>query len=379
MKPKITLVHFISSLEMGGAQAVLHDLVANLVDYQHHLIYIHNGPYKDRFEKMNIPVYAIAGFGPRGFFQLMRLLRKIRPDCMHTSLWGANWLGRIAAWWYRIPCVTVLHNNSQINGMVRQTLDRFAPAAHITVAVSQEVQKSFDYANMCVINNGVQRYGGASKSKLDIGLHNEHFVIGSVGRFHPDKQYDLLINSFALVAKKYDHARLVLLGGGAQERYLRQLVSALHLEEKVLFIVGQQAAPYYSLFDCFILTSKNEGISMAMLEAMSRGVVPLMACADTSHPVIVHMHNGFLVPHNPDAIAQAIMQMMLKVNDRTRMSDAAIETVQNHFDAQQMISAYNKIFRACQASHKIAPAGRQGDPSIQSSFSRITQGERKRS
>lgn len=346
MNPKITLVHFISSLEMGGAQVVLHALVENLSDHQHHIIYIHDGPYKNRFEKMGIPVHAIPGFGPRGFFQLMRLLRTIRPDCMHTSLWGANWLGRIAAWWYRIPCVAVLHNNSQINGMLRQTLDRFAPAAHTTVAVSQEVQDSFDYANTCVINNGVQRYTGTSKSKHDIGLRDEHFVIGSVGRFHPDKQYDLLINSFALVAKKNDNARLVLLGGGAQELYLRQLVRVLHLEEKVVFIVGQQAAPYYALFDCFILTSKNEGISMAMLEAMSRGVVPLMACADTSHPVIVHMSNGLLVAHNPDAIAQAIMRIMLAVNDRKIMSAAAIETVENHFNAQQMINAYNKLFCA---------------------------------
>ena len=363
MKPKITLVHFISSLEIGGAQAVLYDLIEHLVDYQHHLIYIHNGPYKDRFEKMNIPVYAIAGFGPRGFFQLMRLLRKIRPDCIHTSLWGANWMGRVAAWWYRIACVAVLHNNSEINGVVRQMLDRFAPAAHTTVAVSQEVKNSFHYANTRVINNGVQCYRGTLKSKIDIGLLNEHFVIGSVGRFHPDKQYDVLINSFALVSKTYDHARLVLLGGGAQELYLRQLVSVLHLEEKVVFIVGQQAAPYYALFDCFILTSKNEGISMAMLEAMSSGVIPFMACADTSHPVIAHMYNGFLVPHNPDAIAQAIMQFMLKVNDRTSMSAAAIKTVQNCFDAQQMISAYDKLFCAIANSLRSSPVlpGRQGE------------------
>jgi len=344
MKSKIKLVHFISSLEMGGAQAVLYELVHNLSNYEHSIIYIHNGSYKDRFEKLHIPVYHIAGFGPRGFIELIRLFRTIKPDCIHSSLWGANWLGRVAAWWCAIPCVAVLHNNSSINGSLRQTLDLFAPAAHIMVAVSPEVKNSFGHAHARVIQNGVHPYRGSLKSRYDIGLEDNHFIIGSVGRFHPDKQYDLLINSFALIAKKYDHARLVLFGAGEQEKYLRTLAHSLQLENKILFIIGEPAAPYYGLFDCFVLTSKNEGISMAMLEAMSNGVVPIMAHAEQTHPVIQHGHNGLLVSHHAQSIADIIMQVMTNSDLRIDIGDAAEKTVQNHFSAEQMICAYDQLF-----------------------------------
>lgn len=344
MKSKIKLVHFISSLEMGGAQAVLYVLVSNLTKYEHSIIYIHDGPYKDRFEKLAIPMYPIAGFGPGGFMQLLQLLREIKPDCIHSSLWGANWLGRIAAAWLGIPCIAVLHNNSQLNGSVRHILDRFAPAACATVAVSQEVKNSFGYRTARIIHNGVQPHTDVLKTRQDLGLSDEHFVIGSVGRFHPDKQYDLLINSFAVVAANHDHARLVLFGAGAQEQYLRALAHSLLLEKKIFFIISQPAASYYALFDCFVLTSKNEGISMAMLEAMSNRVVPIMAYAEQTHPVITHAQNGLLVPHHAQSIADTIMQVMANSDLRIDIGDAAEKTVRNHFSAQQMIYAYDQLF-----------------------------------
>lgn len=335
------LVHFVSSLEQGGAQAVLYQLIDQLQEYDHYVIYIHDGPYKARFGKMGIPVDHVSFYNP---FKLIALLQAIRPDCLHTSLWAANWLGRIAAWWLKIPCVSSLHNHKQLNGYVRNAIDRLAPSARRMVAVSREVHKSFGYANSSVIQNGVGNFVGMPKTKQDLGLHENHFVIGSVGRFHPDKQYDLLIHTFALLALEFDHARLVLMGAGDQENKLRRLVHSLKLDDKVIFIIGESALPYYVLFDCFVLTSISEGISLALLEAMRSGVVPIIANHDTVHPVIEHGKNGFLTRHDKHAIVQTIKRAM-NYELRRPMQLVAQKTVDERFNQKQMIQSYDQIFR----------------------------------
>ena len=78
-----------------------------------------------------------------------------------------------------------------------------------------------------------------------------------------------MIESFALVYAKNKNARLVLVGVGSGEAMLRQKAHTLGITHFVVFVIGQQAYGYYSLFDCFAMSSDKEGISIALLEAMA--------------------------------------------------------------------------------------------------------------
>ncbi len=350
------VVHFITSLEMGGAQAVLYDLISNLPQFSHSVIYIHGGAYEKQLKNRKIALYQIRGFissyDPVLFFRLYRLFKKLNPDCIHTVLWAANWVGRIVAKMAGIPCVMACHNNRELNGWVRTILDRCAPSSITKVAVSDQVKKSFADPDMIVIPNGVDReYIGrqalaCKKTRTDVGLLLNHIIIGSVGRLQPVKQYDLLIEVVGIVYQRHPQIRLILVGDGPEEQALRLLIASKRLQGIVQLVSGQRAYGYYPLFDCFVLSSAQEGISMALLEAMSCG----LACITTSneapaHSVLTNGRDGLVCPIDKRALAEALERLVINADLRAKLGMQAAKTIKDRFDSRSMVASYAVIFQ----------------------------------
>ena len=359
------LLHIISSLEMGGAQAILYDIVTHLKKkgYVQTILYMHDGPYRERFQNAGISIKQVRGivsvFDPICFVRLVIQMHHFRPDCVHTVLWAANWLGRFAARLLAIPCIASLHNNYDQNGMVRMLLDKMMPYRNrAIIAVSDEVKRSFNrthptISNIAVIPNGIDvtavhdRARAEQITREQLGLSQEHFVIGSVGRFHPIKRYSFLLDTFALVHQRYPHARLVLVGEGEQEQYLREYAKKRKVAPFVKWVVGQQAYGYYRLFDCFVLASEKEGISIALLEAMSLGILPVITYHVAQHPVIQYGRNGYVAKgDNATTLAIRIGSCLTNGEHSKKMAIHAQQTVRERFAVTAMIAAYNRVFHA---------------------------------
>lgn len=353
MKRQPHLVHFITSLEMGGAQAVLYDVVKNLSSFSHTVIYFHGGPYEEKFRQAGISIHRVRGliscYDPLAITRLYTLIQQLNPDCLHTVLWAANWMGRIVGKMLGIPCVTALHNNKSLNGAVRAILDQLAPDAHTTIAVSDEVKRSFDANKIVVILNGVNQDAihhqvcMLRKTRNDVGFTDDHFIVGSVGRLHPVKRYDLLIESVAHLYKKYSHIRLLIIGSGSEEKKLRDLI-AFHNLNHVAKLVADQALGYYPLFDCFVQPSAQEGISMALLEAMSCGLPCVVTNASKSHPVIKDGQEGVVVMGEGALLSQGIELLMTNPKRAQQMGARAAQTIADKFDNKRMIAAYGAVF-----------------------------------
>lgn len=363
---KTVLVHVISNLGVGGAETVLYQLLSRLdaKQFDHKVIYFYDGPYVQKIRELGIPVYHVKGlvcvYDPVFFSRFFSLIRELQPDCLHTVLWAANLLGRITAWKYHLPLVQALHNNQDQNGFLRRLIDRFSPVSKgPIVAVSEGVEQSvFTFTpwvaatQMCVIKNGIdpeevkKRASTETVKREDIGLLPDHFVIGTVGRFEPVKNYAFLLTAFAVLYDKYRKERLVLVGQGSQEHFLKRRAYYLGINEQVTFITGQPAYRYYSLFDCFVMTSYKEGLSMALLEAMSLGLACIVTSSEERHDVLVHEENGLLVPAgNPQLLADAIDRLVRDSDLRVRLGQAAKRTVERSFTIDSMVSGYTKIYQ----------------------------------
>ncbi len=357
-------MHVISSLEVGGAQAVLYDLVLHFhkKGYTQIIVFFHDGPYRKRLESLSVATHHVRGMfapiDPVSFFRLMQLVRTYRPDVVHTILWAANVLGRCVSRMFSIYCVASLHNNYDQNGVVRSAIDRMVSYRTTQiVAVSDEVKRSFTRlyasASVTVIPNGIdinrvrEMADAQQKTREDLNLSSEHFIIGSVGRFHPIKQYPLLLKAFALVHKEYPHARLLLIGYGTQEHYLRECAHSLQITPYIRWIIGQQAYGYYRLLDCFVLASSKEGISIALLEAMSLGVFPVTAYHIAQHPVVDHGQNGSVAKsNNATDLARKIGSIAGGRSAREVRQKNAQRIVRERFAVSGMIAAYDRMFRA---------------------------------
>ena len=119
-----------------------------------------------------------------------------------------------------------------------------------------------------------------AQAREALGLPAHAFVVGNVGRLHPDKDQATLIQGFANAqADLPTDSLLVILGKGRLEQDLKELANELGIGEQVKFL-GQipEARRYFRAFDVFALSSDHEPFGMVLLEAMAAGV-PLLATA----------------------------------------------------------------------------------------------------
>ena len=226
------ILHIISSLKIGGAERALCSLLEKISPYgfEHHVAFFHDGPCRETIEQMGIPFYQIRGifhrYDPGAYYQLQKLINHIKPDLIHASLWAANIMGRLLGKHNNIPVICDLHGNSKDEGRTRNMLDRLT--AHMpahTVAVADSVKdayiehiitpiqntalKNAASQALIVIKNGIDAEGLRKKAagnplcRADLGIPNNAFVIGSIGRFEPIKSYDVLLRAFFLLKTRF--------------------------------------------------------------------------------------------------------------------------------------------------------------------------------
>lgn len=366
MSKQIKLVHLTSSLKRGGAETILCDLVTHLPqEYFHHtVLYFHEGPNLERLKALNVNAVQIKGlffqYDLIFFIRLYRMLTQLNPAGIHALLWAANISGRIMGRLLNIPCVSVYHNNVDQDGFFRNWLDRATVLlARRLVAVSPGIVQSIKdrdgvlpATRIDIIPNGVDHIAVQIKGRQyqkgrdEFGLTENHLVIGSVGRFQPVKRYDLLLESFAQINAMLPLTRLMLIGSGPQEQMLKKRAMALRIDHHVIFIIGQQAYGYYPLFDCFVQTSDKEGISMALLEAMSFGCACVVTSLYGEHPVIQSGINGLISEAgNAQALAKNIMTLLHDKRLRGQLAKTAQQTVENSFTLERMVTAYQTLFK----------------------------------
>lgn len=360
-KGKRTIIHIISSLKYGGAESMLADMLIELPHFQHYVIYMHDGPIRNRLEAMHITCIQLKGlisfYDPLGWWRLYRHITHIQPDIIHTSLWAANLLGRCIGKLLKIKTICVIHAVAGHQGTFRTVVDALTFwCGDEVVAVSQGVKHSFDTCWLIparpihVIKNGiniekVKTIEDTHVSQNLLGYANDDFIIGAVGRLVPVKNFELLIKSVASLSQEISGLKVLLIGQGPLESRLRKMVKDLDLEDRVRFIINENARKYYALFDCFIQPSWYEGLSMALLEAMCFSVPCIVSGRHCEHEVIEHRKQGLVIePDDQEQLMAAIHEFYQKPEWRKDLAKGGFDKVSYEFSIQKMVQAYDKFF-----------------------------------
>jgi len=219
---------------------------------------------------------------------------------------------------------------------------------------------------LCTIPNGIDAQLLRAKAittplrRIDFGLQELDFVIGSVGRFEKIKSYDILIHAFAQAKKKWKNLKLLLVGDGSQRDVLKTLVHELSIQDSVVFTgFRPDGYRFYSLFDCFALSSQSEGLSIALLEALSFSLPIVTTCDAKSHDVLVHGVNGLLVPVNDIRLyAQAIEIIVSDAALRSTMMQENALLIER-FSIKKMAEQYQTMYE--RLAHGIGTAPQKLD------------------
>ena len=162
------------------------------------------------------------------------------------------------------------------------------------------------------------------KLKSSVGLREQDFVVGYVGRLSSGKGLDILLNAAAIVKNEIPDLKVLLVGDGGERARLSALASKLGIDDITIFLGHREdVLTLLQLMDVFVSLSESEaGISASQLEAM-RFALPSIIAPFTD--MVDHMENAIIVPSkSPRAVAEAILLLCQDENLRRLMGEKAL-------------------------------------------------------
>lgn len=362
------VAHLLYRLDVGGLENILVELIRGLPDdaFRHAVICL--ADYDPAFRRRlppGVPVYALhkpPGRGPGIYLRLGRLLRRLRPDLLHSCNLAAL-EGQPVAALCGVPArihaehgwdMGDLHGTRRKYRWLRRALSPWVHrhvtvSAHLAAYLTERV--GIPASRVEHIYNGVDVHRFAAPAAQGAGEGESPFVIGTVGRLTPVKDQATLVAAFQrlrdLAPDRFPQARLVILGDGPKRAELQAALDGAGLAGQA-WLPGSRADVDEQLqrLDLFVLPSLAEGIPVTVLEAMAAGV-PVVATRVGGIPELVDDGvTGTLVPPgDTEALAKAL-RGYLEAPERGRREGAAgRERVVAHFSRERMVADYGGLYR----------------------------------
>lgn len=350
----------ITGLGVGGAERQVCDLADGLNSLGHEvrLLYL-TGTAVVWPASSEVAVEGLGmGKNPLSFWGAIRAFKRhiesFRPDVVHSHMYHANILVRLARLTCSMPrLISTAHNTSE-GGRLRSFLYRVTDSlADLSTNVSDEAVEAFvengavPKGRMIVVYNGIDLsrfHCVAPERQVHAG---DEFVLLAVGRLHPQKDYPNLLRAFSLLPRTYEGRglRLDIVGEGAERNRLEALARELGIESRVHFLGVRSDVPdLLNQADLFVLSSAWEGFGLVVAEAMAceRRVVAT-DCGGVSE---VLGGNGVLVPPSDHkALADGILKALAMPPDETvRMGCAARAHIESTFSLDVILSRWTEIY-----------------------------------
>jgi glycosyltransferase involved in cell wall biosynthesis len=171
-------------------------------------------------------------------------------------------------------------------------------------------------------------------------------LIGYVGSLREVKNPLYLLEAFALLESSPSSAHLVYIGDGPLRPSLEQAVRSLGLEKVVHFLGARNpATPYFASLTVFAMPSHSEAASLALLEAMARGLAIVATNRGGTPELITDGDSGMLVPTgSPPLLAARLQELLVKPEQRRLLGEKARLVVGERFDFDDMVRSYQRIY-----------------------------------
>jgi glycosyltransferase involved in cell wall biosynthesis len=244
--------------------------------------------------------------------------------------------------------------------MMKMT-DRVVAVSEDTATALGKNQK-IPRSKLLVIRNGVTPYKENNAHRSDellgeLGIDASSVVIGSIGRLAYVKGYDLLLAAFAKLCGESgsptgrSSAVLLLVGDGPERTALEDKAKGLGVENQVVFAgYREDVAELLNSMDLFVLTSRSEGLSISLLEAMSAGVPVLVTDVGENAEVLNGGECGVMLPADetawPDLIAEQLRAVIGESKDEEERVQRAKERVSAHYSQTATMDAYEREYLA---------------------------------
>jgi len=357
----VKVTHVIHGLQVGGLERLVVDLAARsrALGVEPALVaFGGDGPVRAWAEAADIPVTslgAVRGMTPGAVQGLARALSGAAVAHAHDL---GPWLNAVAARVFapRTRVLATFHQLAPPSGRKRGAARLGARLSSALVACGAEVRSELRGwvpagTPVVTIGNGVALAGPASpeqraRARARMGLPAGAVAVGYLGRMHPEKGPDLLVEAMVRRLRNVPEAHLVLVGKGPLDDALREAAAPLGPRAHLLGEVVDGATELLAGLDVYAQPSRREGRSVAMLEAMA-AALPTVAHA---LPAVTELHPDgttavLVLPEDVNALGEALLGLVQDPARRGAMGAAARSRVAA-FSMDAMVEAYVRLWRA---------------------------------
>jgi glycosyltransferase involved in cell wall biosynthesis len=379
---RIRLLHIVDGLKAGGAELLITHIIKALgtKHYKHYAYYFaDDGPVRERLKAFGVPVYKgktrasikqPIRFGATLFDQmqeLISLIRRKRVQVIQSHMGPANQLAVAVGKLSGIPVLLTVHTpaafvdkrspwdmrvyyNKAVNQFVYRAADRI-------LVVSQEIkeiiQQNFGIKDnkLLLLKNGIVCDDNASNTldfQKEFPCSANKLKIFAAGRLVSLKSFDILVRTIGEVINQGLNDLLLLIAGEGEERMrLEKLIQDLQMGDCVKLLgLRHDVMALMNASDIFVMPSRYEGVSLAMIEAMACGLPIIASDARGLKDCIMNEQNGLLFPvGDHKALAKCILRLANNKELRGRLSLGARKSFETEYDMRKNVKPLDMLFR----------------------------------
>jgi glycosyltransferase involved in cell wall biosynthesis len=385
----IRVVRVITRLNIGGPSIQATRLTSALDDHGYSTTLIHGrlgegegdmsyliapGAHTIRIEALRRPLSPIADL--RALIRLYREMKSARPAIVHTHMAKAGLLGRTAAMLYNAsrggaPRARVIHTYhghvlegyfSPLMTNVFITLERMLARVSdriiaISPAIERELRDGFsigraDQYRVVPLGFDLSAFAAVDetariRARRELDLPDSAMVVSTVGRLTAIKQHRLLLDTVARVAASEPRVVALIAGDGELRADLEASAKQLGISDRVRFLGWRRdLATIYAATDVFVLTSRNEGTPVALIEAMASGVPGVSTDVGGVKDVITGEHVGARVRDgDANALASSIVRYLADDTLRRQTGARARAEVLDRYSLDRLVHDINVLYR----------------------------------
>ncbi|HYH84021.1 MAG TPA: glycosyltransferase family 4 protein [Pyrinomonadaceae bacterium] len=381
------VVHLIEALGPGGAERLLY---TNLKHFGGRVrgtvftVFPNATHWAEPIRELGITVESLGCRGPRdlprGIARLRAWLGANRTDLLHTHLWAANVVGRVAGRLAGVPVLSSVHNpdheqeawadGAQVGALKRRmvrAIDRWTAHFGCTrmLAVSEYVRQSahrhlgFPLSRIELLYNPIDiealsapTHRTRAELMGECGVPDESVVLLNVARVSPQKGLLYAIRAMPRVLSRHPSSHLVSVGATTDPQWLEHLRAEAHaagVAERVHFLGARtDVADFLRACDLFVFPSLYEGLGIALIEAMAAGCACVATESGPIPEVVRDGVDGLLVaPRDADALAATVCALLEDPARRATLGRTARESALTRFEprssANKLIGIYQSV------------------------------------
>jgi len=361
----VNVLHIINTLAHEGAPSLLMSFLTNfnVPNYHNSIAYIYGTGelLKEKEWGKHIEIFDLTNNGKFDLFSIYRLVQIIKTkkiDIVHTHLVHAGILGKIAAKIAGIKHVVSTRHygyHYKENTILYRLERRLAGSVSVVIAISEAVKKYLIQKDLIpeerivVIHNAIDlKTINSEPATPTIQKKNGDLIIGSIGRLHPQKGFDTLLESFKLVSKQNPNLILEIIGDGILLKDLQTQAKKLNITDRVRFVGGMShraVIQKLSQWDLYVVSSIWEGFGITIIEAMAKEKAVIATNVEGITEVVDDGITGLLVPpKSANALARKITELLSDTTKRLEMGKAGYKKVLNQFSIEKFVEKTKNVY-----------------------------------